>query len=55
MKLYTANELLALYNSQIKDGMPKPINYEKLITWIDKQKKDNLYENLSIPAFRAFI
>lgn len=55
MKLYTANELLELYKTQQKEGYPKQSNFDKLVDWIEKQKKNGTYENLSIPAFRAFI
>jgi len=54
MKLYTANELLSIYEEEKKSGYVSA-QYETLKAWADKQKEVGLDSNLSVIAFRRII
>jgi hypothetical protein len=55
MKLYTANELMAIYEEEKKTLGCLSDQYYALKDWIELQKKAGLDSNCSVVAFRRLI
>ena len=55
MVLYTANELLAIYEEERKEIGYTSSQYYRLKEWVEDQKKNGLSQNCSVVAFRRLI
>jgi hypothetical protein len=55
MKLYTANELMEIYEEEKKTLGCLSSQYYALKDWIESQKKAGLDSNCSVVAFRRLI
>ncbi len=54
MKLYTANELMSIYEEEKKTGYVSS-QYDALKEWIETQYKNNVPENCAVVAFKRLI
>ena len=55
MVLYTANELMAIYEEEKKTIGYVSSQYHRLKEWIEEQKKNGLESNCNVIAFKRLI